>query len=113
MVSFAQEAAIALAHDGIEVEIVDPRSLVPLDRETMAGSVRKTGRCIVVDGAPLSFGVTGEIASVIMEDAFDWLDAPVMRLGAVDAPVPISRTLEPLVRPDARSIEKAVRALLA
>ena len=67
----------------------------------------------MIDGAPRAYGVTGEIASRLSETCFDWLDAPVGRLAAVDAPVPISRSLEPLVRPDARSIAQAVRALPA
>ena len=113
MAQFALDAAKRLAADGIEAEVIDPRTLVPLDQEALLQSVRKTHRAIVIDGAPRSYGVTGEIASIINEDAFDWLDAPVMRLGAADTPVPISRTLEPLWRPDAARIEKAVRTLLS
>jgi pyruvate/2-oxoglutarate/acetoin dehydrogenase E1 component len=113
MAQFALDAAQKLAADGIEAEVIDPRTLVPLDTEALLQSVRKTHRAIVIDGAPRSYGVTGEIASIINEDAFDWLDAPVMRLGAADTPVPISRTLEPLWRPDAARIEKAVRTLLS
>jgi pyruvate/2-oxoglutarate/acetoin dehydrogenase E1 component len=113
MAQFALDAAKRLAADGIEAEVIDPRTLVPLDQEALLQSVRKTHRAIVIDGAPRSYGVTGEIASIINENAFDWLDAPVMRLGAADTPVPISRTLEPLWRPDAARIEKAVRTLLS
>lgn len=113
MAQFALDAAQKLAADGIEAEVIDPRTLVPLDTEALLRSVRKTHRGIVIDGAPRSYGVTGEIASIINEEAFDWLDAPVMRLGAADTPVPISRTLEPLWRPDAARIEKAVRTLLS
>jgi pyruvate/2-oxoglutarate/acetoin dehydrogenase E1 component len=113
MAQFALDAAQKLAAAGIESEVIDPRTLVPLDTEALLQSVRKTHRAIVIDGAPRSYGVTGEIASIINEEAFDWLDAPVMRLGAADTPVPISRTLEPLWRPDAMRIEKAVRTLLS
>jgi pyruvate dehydrogenase E1 component beta subunit len=113
MVAFAQEAAIRLAKDGIDIEIIDPRTILPLDAATIVESVKKTHRAIVVDGAPRAYGVTGEIAATIMEQAFDWLDAPVMRIAAVNAPVPISRSLEPLVRPDAITIENAVRAAIA
>jgi pyruvate/2-oxoglutarate/acetoin dehydrogenase E1 component len=113
MAQFALDAAQRLAADGIEAEVIDPRTLVPLDTETLVASVRKTHRAIVVDGAPRAYGVTGEIASIINEEAFDWLDAPVMRLAGADTPVPMSRSLEPLWRPDAARIEKAVRTLLS
>ena len=113
MAQFALEAAQRLSADGIEAEVIDPRTLAPLDSATLVASVRKTHRAIVVDGAPRAYGVTGEIASVITEDAFDWLDAPVMRLAAADTPVPMSRSLEPLWRPDAARMEKAVRTLLS
>jgi pyruvate/2-oxoglutarate/acetoin dehydrogenase E1 component len=113
MAQFALDAAQRLAADGIEAEVIDPRTLVPLDTETLVASVRKTHRAIVVDGAPRAYGVTGEIASIINEEAFDWLDAPVLRLAGADTPVPMSRSLEPLWRPDAARIEKAVRTLLS
>lgn len=113
MAQFALDAAQRLAADGIEAEVIDPRTLVPLDTETLIASVRKTHRAIVVDGAPRAYGVTGEIASIINEEAFDWLDAPVLRLAGADTPVPMSRSLEPLWRPDAARIEKAVRTLLS
>lgn len=113
MAQFALDAALRLAADGIEAEVIDPRTLVPLDAEALVASVCKTHRAIVVDGAPRAFGVTGEIASIINEEAFDWLDAPVMRLGSADTPVPMSRSLEPLWRPDAARIEKAARTLLS
>ena len=113
MAQLALEAANRLAQDGIEAEVIDPRTLAPLDAQALVDSVRRTHRAIVVDGAPRSFGVTGEIASIISEEAFDWLDAPVMRMGAADTPVPMSRSLEKLWRPDARPIEKAVRTMLS
>lgn len=113
MAPLALEAAQRLAADGIEAEVIDPRTIAPLDTATLAQSVRKTHRAIIVDGAPRSYGVTGEIASIINEEAFDWLDAPVMRLGAADTPVPLSRSLEPLWRPDSARIEKAVRTLVS
>ena len=113
MAQFALDAAQRLAADGIEAEVIDPRTLVPLDTETLVASVRKTHRAIVVDGAPRAYGVTGEIASIVNEEAFDWLDAPVLRLAGADTPVPMSRSLEPLWRPDAARIGKAVRTLLS
>ena len=111
MVRIALQAAESLAADGIEIEIIDPRTLVPLDLETMVQSVRKTGRTLVLDMAPGRYGVTGEIASEIGEAAFDWLDAPVARLAGANVPVPLSRTLEPLVVPDAARVIEAVKAL--
>ena len=112
MVQVALAAAELLAADGISAEVVDPRSLVPLDVATLVESVRKTSRAVVVDGGYRQYGVTGEIAATITEQAFDWLDAPVMRIGAENVPIPFSRTLEPLVVPDAPRLAKAVAALV-
>jgi pyruvate dehydrogenase E1 component beta subunit len=112
MVRAALKAAKLLEREGISVEIVDPRTLVPLDVETLVASVRKTSRALVVDLGHRSYGVTGEIAATVGELAFDWLDAPVMRLGAADVPIPVSRTLEPLTVPDAPRIAQAVRGLI-
>jgi acetoin:2,6-dichlorophenolindophenol oxidoreductase subunit beta len=111
MVRIALQAAEALANDGIEIEVVDPRTLVPLDVETMAMSLRKTGRALVLDMGPALYGVAGEIASSISEAAFDWLDAPVMRLAAANVPLPVARTLERLVVPDATAVAAAVKTL--
>ena len=112
MVGVALEAAARLAEEGISVEVVDPRTLVPLDLDTLVASVRKTSRAIIIDGGYLQYGVTGEIAAAIAEHAFDWLDCPVLRLGAENIPVPFSKTLEPLVVPDAARIAAAARALV-
>lgn len=112
MVRLAEAAARQLAEEGIEAEVLDPRTLVPLDLCAIVASVQRTHRALVVDGAPRSFGVTGEIAASIGELAFDWLDAPVSRLAAADTPVPISRSLEPLVRPDVPAIVAAAKALM-
>lgn len=112
MVGVALEAAARLAEGGISAEVVDPRSLVPLDLDTIVASVRKTSRAIVIDGGYLQYGVTGEIAAAIAEHAFDWLDCPVLRLGAENVPVPFSKTLEPLFLPDGARIAAAARALV-
>lgn len=112
MVGVALEAAARLAEEGISAEVVDPRSLVPLDLETIVASVRKTSRAIVIDGGYLQYGVTGEIAAAIAEHAFDWLDCPVLRLGAENVPVPFSKTLEPLFLPDSARIAAAAKALV-
>src|SRR5438309_6614566 len=96
MVYVALDAAEQLAADGINAEIVDPRTLVPLDRETIVASVRKTGRAIVIDEGHRSYGVGAELAALIAEDAFYDLDAPVRRMCAMDVPIPFSAVLDDL-----------------
>ena len=93
-VSWALEAAARLAEKGREVEVIDLRTLMPWDREMVLGSVRKTGRVLVLHEAPVTGGFGGEVASVIGSEAFEALDAPVARLGALDTPVPFSKALE-------------------
>ena len=112
MVHHALRAAEILAEEGIEAEIVDPRSLVPLDLETLAASVRRTNRVLVVDGGARRYGAGAEIAASLSETAFDWLDAPVGRLSARDLPIPFSRSLEPLIQPDPARIAAAGRDLM-
>jgi len=104
----AAKAAVALAERGVSVEIVDPRTLVPLDIETILASVRKTSRALVLDLGHQSFGVTGELASTIGALAFDYLDAPIERLGAPDVPVPFARSLEPLSMPTAEQVVERI-----
>jgi acetoin:2,6-dichlorophenolindophenol oxidoreductase subunit beta len=100
MMQVAQKAAEMLfAESGISAEVIDPRTIVPLDEETILSSVRKTSRAIVVDEGHQSYGITGEIASRINERAFYYLDAPVQRIGAMDVPVPFSPALEDLTVP--------------
>ena len=99
MVYVALEAADKLGADGVSAEVVDPRSLVPLDRETLVASAAKTGRVIVVDEGHRSYGVGAEIAALIAEEAFYELDAPVRRLSAMDVPIPFSPVLEDLTVP--------------
>jgi pyruvate dehydrogenase E1 component beta subunit len=94
MVHVANKAADLLAEEGISAELVDPRCLKPLDIGTVLASVRKTGRALVVDEGYHSYGITAEIAALISELAFDDLDAPVQRLGAMDVPIPFSPALE-------------------
>ena len=112
MVHAALEAAAALAAEGIEAEVIDPRTTVPLDRETLVASAARTGRCLVVDEGHQGYGVTAEIASVIAEGAFYHLDAPVQRLGAMDVPVPFSPVLEDLTVPTPAAIAARARALV-
>jgi pyruvate/2-oxoglutarate/acetoin dehydrogenase E1 component len=112
MVHVALAAADLLAKEDISAEVVDPRSLVPLDVETLVASVQKTSRAIVVDGGYRQYGITGEIASIVAEHAFDWLDAPVLRVGCADVPIPFSKTLEPLVLPDAARLAREATTLV-
>ncbi|WP_342047361.1 alpha-ketoacid dehydrogenase subunit beta [Bacillus sp. OTU530] len=110
MVHKALEAAAELEKEGIDVEIVDPRTLVPLDEETIIESVKKTGRLIVVHEAVKRGGFGGEIASMIAEsEAFDYLDAPIKRLGGLAVPIPYNPTLEKAVIPQVPDIIEAVR----
>ncbi|MGZ4383690.1 MAG: alpha-ketoacid dehydrogenase subunit beta [Gaiellaceae bacterium] len=112
MVHVALEAASLLAAEGIEAEVVDPRTLVPLDVETLVGSARKTGYAVVVDEGHERYGVTAEIAARIAADAFYDLDAPVKRMGAMDVPVPFSPVLEDQTVPTPAAVAAEVRALL-
>jgi acetoin:2,6-dichlorophenolindophenol oxidoreductase subunit beta len=113
MVHLALTAAAKLAEEGIEVEVIDPRTLVPLDRQALVDSVTKTSRCIVIDAGYQSFGVTAEIASIVAEHAFYALEAPVKRLGAVDVPIPFSPSLEDLTIPTVASVINLVRETVA
>lgn len=110
MVPLALEAAGRLAAEGIEIEVVDPRTLVPLDLETILTSVRKTHRVLTVEEAVLRGSVGADIAARIMTEAFDALDGPVVRLGAPPVPVPFAPALEGLIRPTAEALMAAVRS---
>ena len=112
MVQVALEAAAKLEQDNISTEVIDPRTLVPLDEETLLASVRKTSRAIVIDEGHQSFGVTAEIAARLAEKAFYYLDAPVQRMGAMDVPIPFSPALEDLTVPTARSVHERARLLV-
>jgi pyruvate/2-oxoglutarate/acetoin dehydrogenase E1 component len=106
------KAADALAKTGVSAEVVDLRSLVPLDMATVVKSVRKTGRCVVTSQSVNIGSFTGEVASDIMEQAFDDLDAPVLRVGARDGIAPQSHILEAAFLPNANDIVAAARRLL-
>ncbi|WP_120634580.1 alpha-ketoacid dehydrogenase subunit beta [Ruegeria sp. EL01] len=109
MVQVALQAAELLERDGISVEVIDPRTIVPLDEEKILNSVRKTSRAIVIDEGHRNFGVTAEIASRITEKAFYYLDAPVVRMGAMDVPVPFSPALEDLTVPTPEAVAENAR----
>ncbi len=107
----ALAAAEHLQVKNVSAEVVDLRTLAPLDVETIVASVQKTGRALVLDGGYQSFGITGEIAATIGELAFDYLDAPVMRLAAPDVPVPFSPALEAMTVPSAEQVVAKVTGM--
>ena len=111
MVQVALGAAESLSASGIDAEVVDVRSTLPLDRQTIIESVKKTSRAIVIDEGYESYGVTAEIASVIAEGAFYYLDAPVRRMGAMDVPVPFSPVLEDQTVPTPQSVAETAKTL--
>jgi acetoin:2,6-dichlorophenolindophenol oxidoreductase subunit beta len=106
------EAARRLSEEGIEVEVVDPRSLVPLDRETLALSVRHTNRVVIAEEGPMRGSVGAWLAWVVMEDCFDDLDAPIARVAGPNTPIPFSPPLEAFATPGAEDVITAVRTVL-
>ncbi|HLY87015.1 MAG TPA: alpha-ketoacid dehydrogenase subunit beta [Gaiellaceae bacterium] len=112
MVRVALAAAEQLEADGISAEVVDPRTLVPLDRDTLVRSAQKTGRAIVVDEGHRGYGASAELAAVIAEDAFWSLDAPVRRLAALDVPIPFSPPLEDETVPTPDLVAQTARELV-
>ena len=111
MMHTSLEAAEALAHEGIEAEVIDLRTLQPLDEETILQSVKKTNRCLVVHEDTKTGGIAGEIAAVLCEKAFGYLDGPLMRVTALDTPVPYAPTLEEYFLPNAKKVFAAAREL--
>jgi acetoin:2,6-dichlorophenolindophenol oxidoreductase subunit beta len=111
MVHVALRAAEILAQSGINAEVVDVRTTFPLDKRALVDSAKKTMRAIVIDEGYERFGVTAEIASVIAEGAFYYLDAPVKRMGAMDVPVPFSPVLEDLTVPTPESVARMAKTL--
>lgn len=113
MVHVAREAADVLSREGVEMEIVDLRTLLPIDEETILTSVRKTSKAIVLHEATLTGGIGGEIAARITEKAFEYLDGPVLRLAAPDTPVPFSPPLEEAFLPNKDKLLERARYLVA
>lgn len=111
MVQIALEVATQLQERGISVEVVDPRTLEPLDIETIVASVKKTKRVVIVDEDTLRCGVTGEIGMQIMEKAFDYLDAPIQRVATANLPIP-SYYMEPYVLPQPQNVADAIRSVM-
>ncbi|MEI6157285.1 MAG: alpha-ketoacid dehydrogenase subunit beta [Atribacterota bacterium] len=112
MVDHALSAAQELNREGIECEVIDPRTLYPLDEESIARSVHKTGRCMVVTEAPAAGGWSGEVASVVMEHCFVSLKKPVLRLAGIRTGIPYDKDLERQVVPGVKDIIKGVKSLL-
>lgn len=113
MVHYCLAAAEALSKEGIEVEVVDPRTLVPLDEEIILESVSRTRRLVVVDECPLRGGIASEIAATVAERGFRFLKAPIVRVTRPDTPVPYSLPLENFIMPDPEKIAAAIKRVLA
>ena len=112
MVALALKAAEELAKDGVSAEVVDPRTIRPLDVATIAASVRKTNRCVIVEeGWPFA-GVGAQVVDDVQREAFDWLDAPVLRVTGADVPMPYNKHLEKAAKVDAAKIVDAVGRVL-
>ena len=109
--NYALQAAEALAKDGIDVEVIDLRTLKPMDTETLVASVQKTGRCVTVEEGWAQSGVGAEIAARLMEHAFDYLDAPVARVSGKDVPMPYAANLEKLALPSVADVIGAVKTV--
>lgn len=112
MVAKSLKAAEELIKDGVKAEVIDLRTLVPLDKDTMIESVKKTGRLLVVDEGYMNFGISGELALLVMQEAFYSLDAPVMRLGTAQIPVPFSPALEKAIVPEIQDIYAKAKELV-
>jgi pyruvate dehydrogenase E1 component beta subunit len=112
MVYVALDAAEELEREGVSAEVVDPRTLTPLDRDTLVTSAKKTGRVIVIDEGHQSYGASAELAASVAEGAFWHLDAPVARMGAMDVPIPFSPVLEDETVPTAERVAHAALRLL-
>ena len=111
MVGKALEAAAALAEDGVEAEVIDLRTLRPLDTATIIESVKKTNRIVSCEEGWPYAGIGSEIAAQVMEQAFDWLDAPVARVASKDVPLPYAANLESLALPQAEDIVAAAKSV--
>jgi pyruvate/2-oxoglutarate/acetoin dehydrogenase E1 component len=105
------EAAEALAKEGIEAEVIDLRTLLPLDEETILNSVKKTSKCLVVHEDTKTGGIAGEIAALLCEKAFSDLDGPLVRVASLDTPVPYAPTLEEHFLPNAKKVFAAAKEL--
>ena len=113
MVHKSIKAAGQLAKDGIDVEVIDPRTLVPLDKKTILESVAKTSRLVVVSESQLTCGMCSEIAAIVAEEGWSFLKAPIKRVAIPNTPVPFAPVMEKSVIPDEQQIIDAVKSVLA
>jgi 2-oxoisovalerate dehydrogenase E1 component beta subunit len=109
----ALDAAEELEKEGLDVEVIDLRTLAPLDKEAILNSVKKTSRALILHEASLTGGIGGEISAIISQEAFEWLDAPVLRVASIDTPVPYSPPLEDYYLPQVKDVLDAARKLAA
>src|SRR6476660_3884452 len=109
----ALDAADELEKEGLDLEVIDLRTLAPLDKESILSSVKKTSRALILHEASLTGGIGGEISAIISQEAFEWLDAPVVRLASIDTPVPDSPPLEEYFFPQVTDVLDAARKLAA
>jgi 2-oxoisovalerate dehydrogenase E1 component beta subunit len=112
MVYTALDAANRLSEDGVEAEVLDLRTLAPLDREAILTSVARTSRVLLLHEATLTGGIGGELAAIVAQDAFEYLDAPVTRVASADTPVPYAPPLEAAFLPDVDKVVAAARNLV-
>jgi 2-oxoisovalerate dehydrogenase E1 component beta subunit len=112
MVHVALDAASALSNEGVEVEVLDLRTLAPLDRDAILTSVAKTSKVIVLHEASRTGGIGGEVAAIIAEEAFPYLDGPVVRVASLDIPVPYSPPLEKAFLPNVEKLMAAAKTLI-
>jgi pyruvate dehydrogenase E1 component beta subunit len=112
MLAVALRAADELAKQGVSAEVVDPRTLRPLDVATITASVRKTNRCVVVEEGPPFAGIGAQIVDEVQREVFDDLDAPVLRVTGADVPMPYNKRLEKLAKPDAARVVAAAKKVL-
>lgn len=113
MVSRSLSVAEEFAKEEIDIEVVDPRTLRPLDKDSILRSVKKTGRLIVADEGPVTCGVSAEISATVAEEAVEYLQAPILRVGSPDTPVPFSPPLEKIYIPDEEDVREAVQRMKA
>ena len=111
-VDWALQAARQLARDGVEAEVVDLRWLRPLDMELVYSSFKKTNRCVIVEESLPLYSFGSEIAALLQEHMFDYMDAPIKRVAAEDVPLPYSKEIELLALPDAQKVVDAVKEIL-
>ena len=112
MVHSALSAADKLKEDGISVEVIDPRCIVPLDQNTIIESIKKTGRLVIIDEEPKTGSAASEISAVVAEEAMEYLDAPIKRVCAPNTPVPFSPVLEKFWMPDEEKLIKAIHSIM-